>query len=448
VSKIASVLEDETDDDRAERALLERRRRAEQIADPERRKIEMDSVTQAETALKNWLTRRQADEVGANLFYKPRLKEELLKEGWCQLFDGHTDFGWKIQTEGPYGGGKFTFDQNGISSDPYHPGLVFTTIPFGGDLSLQFDFRAEKDSDVFLLLKTPPDPPGLNTSCYTFVLNSTLSSRPLGLLIGRHEYSLEELHEMRDNAADKEEGAWRSIKAVIDGNNCHFWIDNYPKTYIIPKPLRSGHVGFLVTRGKVQFQNILWQPNQTVPIFDTETMSGDLWRLSPETNFSGDHATGFRLSGGNVESLDTYRDYVLQMGYRQGMESGRSSLFLRALQNQDNTGYEISLQNFPQRKDRETARGVDAGSFRGLKDARYVRPQDMQWIYLTVAVMDRQMQTWIDGVPVCEIEDKNPINPKEDSSRGPFLKPGVIRLSVPQDNRSFQFRQLLVAPVP
>jgi hypothetical protein len=146
-----------------------------------------------------------------------------------------------------------------------------------------------------------------------------------------------------------------------------------------------------------------------------------------------------------VESEEVFGNYMLQMQYFQGNNSGRGSLFIRALPGQENTGYEISLQNFPSRKDREAAVGVDAGGFLGAQDARYVRAQDHQWTYLTVVAVDRQIQTWVNGVPVCGVTDRRGV--RENAAMGPFLEPGVIRLSVPKENDGFQFRRVIVSPV-
>ena len=453
---VSSILEEETEDEREIRELSLRRQQAEQIIDLERRQAELERIEQSETLRQNRLARRQANEVGADLFYFPRLTGQLLKDGWCQLFDGHTSFGWEIQTEGDYGGGKFTFGHHEICSDPYHPGMVYTKIPFG-DVSLQFDYWAETDSKALLLLKTPPDPADLNKDCYTFVLNSPLSDRPRGLLLGRHGLAFSELramYESWDAPTSQKEETWHSIRVVTDGHSIQVWMDKRPPmTFFVDKPILSGHIAFLVTKGTVRFQNILWQPNRAVAIFDTDNLAGEIpWRLSEKGEVTGNDNTGFRLLAGSIESKQVYDNHMLQMQYYQGANSGRSSLFLRSLPGQKDTGYEISLQNFPTRKDRETARGVDAGGFPPLEDARYIRAQDQQWTYLTVVAMNRQIQTWVNGVPVCEFMDRRnvreniPAN-QVDRRFDPFLKPGTIRFSVPQDNTNFQFRRLTVSSV-
>jgi hypothetical protein len=385
------------------------------------------------------------------LFYFPRLKERWLREGWCQLFDGHTDFGWKTQTEGnyagPWEGGKFTFGQGEISSDPRFPGLIYTQIPFG-DVNLRFDYWAEKDSRVFLLLKTPPDPADLNKSCYTFVLNSDQSYRPRGLLVGRHGHSLAELRDMRntwDDPMNEAEGTWHSVTVKIEESNIQFWLNKRtPITYYVEKPIQTGHIAFLVTKGKARFRNILWRPSLPVAIFDTENREERPWRLSEGGECVGNNEAGFSLLVGSIESKEVFENYVMQMQYRQGAISGKSSLRVRSVPEKENTGYAISLQNAPTRYDRETVRGVDAGAFLETADARYIRAQDQQWTYFTLVAMDRQMQTWVNGVPVCEIHEKRG---KKDALSAPFLNPGTIRLTVPTENDQFQFRHLTVSPM-
>ena len=449
-----SVLEDATEDEREERELQTRRQRIEQITDSVQQQMEMELLQRDEANRQNRLARRQRDEVGADLFYFPRLKEQLLQEGWCQLFDGHTDFGWKVQTEGPHGGGKFTFGQGEIVNDPLHPGMVYTEIPFG-DIHLRFDYWAEKDSEVLLLLKTPSNPGDLEKSCYTFVLNSSQSNRPRGLLLGRHELSIADLRAVRelwDNPTNTEEGSWHSVQVKTEGNDIQFWMDRRPATsYFDRESIRTGHVGFLVTKGRVRFQNILWRPSLSVSIFDTDNIiPGTPWQVLEGGEFTGNASSAFRLLTGSVESKEVYKDYILQMQYIQRNNSGRSSLFVRSLPGRVDTGYEISLQNFPLRKDRETAVGVDAGGFLNIKNARYIRAQDRQWTYLTVAAMGRQIQTWVNGVPVCSIHDRRTVRESvpTDRQRDPFLGPGTIRFSVPPENTEFQFRHLTVSPIP
>ena len=82
LGRLTAVLEELTEDDREERTLLVQRQRAEQIVDPERREAALKQVARDEAARQNRLESRTIDEVGADVFSIPRLKEQYLSTGW------------------------------------------------------------------------------------------------------------------------------------------------------------------------------------------------------------------------------------------------------------------------------------------------------------------------------------------------------------------------------
>ncbi|MDR3233596.1 MAG: DUF1080 domain-containing protein [Planctomycetaceae bacterium] len=437
-----SFFETKTEDDRLDGEIRAARRRAAAIAAPERKAAELKAVQQREEARKNWLERRSIAEQGAELFVIPKLRNEYLKGGWCQLFDGQTSFGWQIQNNGHYAGGQFAFENGEIKSDPYHPGLLFTKAQFG-NLTLRFDYKADADAEVMLLLKTPPNPNDLYSSCYSIILQSATRNRFCGLILGRQDYSINTEPSRQDG------GEWRSVTVQVDNSQLQFWIDRQnPVTYIDAKPIRYGHIGFLVAKGRASFRNILWKPSAPIRLFDADNDLQKTWRPLPKELQFADSAAEpghYRMSGGPgvVETLETFGNFVLQLEYYSGITSSRSGLFVRSRPGEAETGYEVSLQNFPTRQDRESSVGVDAGSFRGIKDARYVRATDGIWNYLTLSVTDRHCQTWINGVPVCEITDNR--RKKEHSTAGPFLEPGTLQFFAPQAGTSVQFRNLKIS---
>jgi hypothetical protein len=450
----AILTESETNDDRFERELRQERQKAEKIEDPDKRQKALDEVQRKEETRQLWLDQRQKTEQGADFFVVPPLKERLLKEGWCQLFDGQTSFGWQTPKTGYYSGGVFNFGSGEIQSNPLYPGLLYTTNQFG-DFSLRFDYQADPDDEVLLLLKTPPTPKDLYSSCYTVVLNSGRPDRPRGLILGRQQYSEDELRSLTDIQQREEAGAkndsgrlWHSFAAKFDRSQLILWVDRRePIIFLDPKPIQYGYVGLLVAKGNARFRNILWQPGAPMPVFDQyDKQKG--WRAESENvKFSQIQENVYRLTGGpgSIESLETFGNFVLQLEYYNGMTSSRSSLFFRSIPQQYQSGYEISLQNFPTRQDRDSMVGVDAGSFRDIKDARYVRPPDQEWNFLTLVAVDRHFQTWINGVPVCEITDSR--KAKEDSKEGPFLKAGTLQFYAPSEGTLIQYRNIKIAPM-
>ncbi|MDR3183290.1 MAG: DUF1080 domain-containing protein [Planctomycetaceae bacterium] len=433
-----TFFEAETEDERLNRELKQARIAAEAVADPDRRAAELEAVKKREESRKKWLERRSLAEYGAEPFITPILRSEYLQGGWCQLFDGKTDFGWQIQNSGHYAGGQFSFSDGEIKSDPYHPGLLLTQSQFG-PFALRFEYQSDDDAEVFLLLKTPPNPDDLHSSCYTVVLHSAIPMRSTGSILGRqNSYGDQE----RDNST------WRSITAQSDGSQLQLWIDRQnPVTLIDAKPIPYGHIGFLVAKGSARFRHIFWKPSAPLRLFDAANDPQKIWRQLPKNLQFGETADSgiFRLSGGPgvVETKETFGNFVLQLEYYNGITSSRAGLFFRSRPNEAETGYEVSLQNFPVREDRETSVGVDAGSFRGIKDARYVRVTDGVWNYLTLLAADRHFQTWINGVPVCEITDKR--RKKENSPTGPFLDAGTLQFFAPQSGSSLQFRNMKIS---
>ncbi|GHT22551.1 hypothetical protein FACS189419_05270 [Planctomycetales bacterium] len=436
--------ESETIDQQIDREIQEEHIRAASIADPDRKRQALDNVIERKNARRNWLKRRAEAEEGADFFIHPKLKQNFLESGWCQLFDGYTSFGWNTQDTGHYAGGKFYFENEEIISDPYHPGLIYTKAQFNS-IALRFEYCSEPDAEVFLLLKTPPNPDDLYTSCYTVVLNSAKASRSAGLLLGRQDKGIG-FDNMSRQGDEKE---WRSVVLQMDATHLQVWIDRQsPTNYVDTHPIFSGHIGFLVAKGEARFRNVFWQPAAPVTLFDPENNPKKTWKsLQPEIKLTYSPETGiYRLSGGSgvVESLETFDNFVLQFEYFSAITSAANSLFIRSLPGIPQSGYEISLQNFPTKRDREQNVGTDAGAFRRIQDARYVRALDQNWNFVTVLASGRHFQTWVNGVPVCEITDKRSV--KADWSKSPFLEPGTFQLFCGQSAASLQLRNIKIEP--
>jgi hypothetical protein len=158
---------------------------------------------------------------------------------------------------------------------------------------------------------------------------------------------------------------------------------------------------------------------------------------------------------GVIETKNSFDNFILQLEYNIIFSSARTGLFLRSVPREEQSGYEISIQNFPKRQDRDETVGVDAGSFRGQKNARYIRPDDHVWNYLTVVAVDRHFQTWVNGIPVCEMSDQRPSQPDKtghsgnssSGTSGTFLPSGTIQLLAPQEGTNVQFRNIRIMPI-
>ncbi len=441
----AGKSEEEIFNDDIKRARAE----AEQTEDAEARKRTLEAVERRVQKRQEYLEKRAKDEKGANFFDIPpslQLQERELRDGWCNLFDGKTLFGWRTQKEGPYGGGRFYVDNGELRSDPAHPGLVYTTNQFG-DATLKFEYQTDEDAEVILLVRTSPNPWDLNSSAYSIVLNSADYTQPPGTILGRHTLSVDQLkkgggRDAKSTTAVPIGKRWRRVSVLFEGTMLQVSIDKEePVTLYEAKPLACGYVGLLVAKGNARFRNMFWSPGSTVSLFDGINPDLDWRNFKPDiVKWKPTREITLSMTGGPgvVESVKQFDNFVLQFEYNMTFTSGRSGLFFRSTPREESTGYEISIQNFPRQEDRLSTKGVDVGSFRGLKNARYVKPDDQKWNYFTLVVVDRQFQTWVNGIPVCEWSV-----PKDKD----YIRSGTLQFLAPTDMTNVQFRNIRFAPI-
>ena len=91
---------------------------------------------------------------------KPNLlSKEELDDGWIQLFDGETLFGWSAGSKADW-----KVADGVVSVTSGEPGLLHTTSEFG-DFVLRVDFRAERN-EQWHFLGTPAVPKSPTVDCY------------------------------------------------------------------------------------------------------------------------------------------------------------------------------------------------------------------------------------------------------------------------------------------
>jgi hypothetical protein len=425
---------------------------------------------------KQFLARQAESLAGADVFEIDsalQLSRRDLEDGWCNLFDGKTFFGWRVQKDGFYGGGRFTIEDGEICSDPQHPGMLYTTNQFG-DSTISFEYCVDDDTELFFLYRTSPNPHDLHSSCYTIVLNSSERMRPRGTILGRVKLDREQIRSItaydRNDSNDSEKdqkAVWRRARVSCDGGMITCTIDRQiPTTLMDISPIGRGYIGLLVTRGKARFRNIIWRPGMSYPLFDGIEID-DSWRYRRGTMAVTAANLTMQLRGGPgvIESIETFSDFVLQFEYRITNVSGKAGLFFRSNPREEKSGYEISLQNFPTRKERDDFFAIDAGSFVGRKSGRYVGTEDMKWNHFTLSAIDRQFQTWVNGVPVCEMTDKSKL-PKTITvvkardtvdgkdvldymlpNKDEFHKNGTIQFYLPTDMSNIDLRNVKISKI-
>lgn len=109
------------------------------------------------------------------------LPRELLAEGWIQLFDGETLFGWR-----PVGESKWQVEDGEIRTDGAKPGFLVSTTEWG-DYELSLDFRAPEKTNSGVFLRTPAEPKDPARDCYELNIAPADNPFPTGSFVGRQK---------------------------------------------------------------------------------------------------------------------------------------------------------------------------------------------------------------------------------------------------------------------
>src|SRR5258708_29343237 len=112
-----------------------------------------------------------------------------IDDGWIQLFDGETLFGWSPGSEADW-----KVADGVISVTSGKPGLLHTTSEFG-DYVLKVDFRAPKETNSGIFLRTPAVPKSPTVDCYEAnIPDPSISPNPTGSLAGHKKGSVKKVN--------------------------------------------------------------------------------------------------------------------------------------------------------------------------------------------------------------------------------------------------------------
>ena len=367
------------------------------------------------------------------------------------LFDSRTWMGWRVQKDGPYGGGRFTIENGAFCSDPAHPGLLLTTGQFS-DFILEFEMQVEDESDVFLLIRTSPSPNNLATSCFAIVLAAS-SAHPERLpcsILGRRMVSSQYEDYNKKNA----DGTypWIRFNVYAKGKmirvNSGLYLNNDCQD---EESVRRGYLGFLVTRGKVRFRNIKWNPSQTLPLFTQGNRSLNLWNPPEETATFAVHSdsTELRLHGGPgiLETQMNFDNFILRAEFNTDGSESLGDIFFRCLPGEMLAGYRCSIDNRPLENGTIRTLGERTGSLVPLKEARNVGAQNGQWNSLIIKAVDNHFQTWVNGIQTVDYTDRRPEDTSENPQKGLRLKEGTIQIQGRSLGSALKFKSVEIAPV-
>ena len=362
------------------------------------------------------------------------LTDDQVRDGWLQLFDGETLFGWQ-----PTSDADWAVVDGAIRVKSGQPGFLMTTSQFA-DYELHVEYRAPAETNSGVFLRTPVKPSNPATVCYELNIAPASNPFPTGSFVGREKASA-------TNDTDSEE--WHSFDVRAEGGRFAVKLDGEPVLeYQDKSPIHIGHIGLQLNKGEVWFRNIRLKPLGLKPIFNGKDLEGWNTKRAELSKFDVTNAGELRVVNGRgqLESNDRYGDFLLQLECKSNGDNLNSGVFFRCIPGELMNGYECQIHNGI--RDGDPTKPIDCGTggvFR-RQNARRVMSRDHEWFAMSVLANGPHVATWVNGVQVADWTDTRP--PHENPRNGLRLEPGTLCIQGHDPTTDLLFRALRIVELP
>jgi hypothetical protein len=360
------------------------------------------------------------------------LTAEEVADGWILLFDGETDFGWQANNKA-----NWEVADGVISVSEGDQGLLATTSEFA-DYVLKVDFRADKNTNSGLFLRTPFRPTDPASDCYELNIAPDDNPFPTGSFV------------KRQRATDAHTtGKWQTFEARLLGPHCQVKLDGrVVLDYTDPRPLGRGGIGLQLNSGAIEFRNIKLKPLGLKPLFNGRDLSG--WKPFPGKpsvySVTPEGYLNVKNGPGQLESDERFGDFVLQLEVFVNGEKRNSGVFFRSVPGEFSNGYESQIHNGYADDDRTRPLDFGTGAIYRRQKARRVVANDFEWFSKTLVVSGKHIAVWVNGYQVTDWADERA--PAKNPREGLRTEPGTIILQGHDPTTDISFRNLNAAELP
>ena len=368
------------------------------------------------------------------------LNETRLQDGWIQLFDGQTLFGWT-----PGNDINWHVNDNGdIEASQGEAGLLLTSVPFA-DFELQCDYWMESGGNSGIFLRTPANPSDPGRDCYELNICDSHPKYKTGSLVARAQPS---------RAVTGEE-EWKSFHVTARGNRIRVRLDGEEILDFTDETdsLRtSGFIGLQKNEGLIRFRNLFLRPLGARPVFNGTDLTN--WRPVP-----GSHST-FSLSDhgqltvkggpGFLETTDSWDDFLLQFSAKTNAPGLNGGVFFRLIPGTveaPSNGYELQIENVFLNDDRRQPKDrAGTGAIFRRNQARWVIPDDEELFFTTLIAHGPRISAWVNGIQVTDWEDTRRLH--DNPRRGRRETAGPMSLQGHDESTDISFGEFRVASYP
>lgn len=360
------------------------------------------------------------------------LTPKEISDGWILLFDGETDFGWKAANRADW-----KVSDGVISVSEGEQGLLCTTSEFA-DYLLKVDFRAGRQTNSGVFLRTPAKPTDPASDCYELNIAPDDNPFPTGSFVKRQR--AEDAHTT---------GQWQTFEVLARAGHFQVKLDGKQVLdYVDPSPPRRGFIGLQLNSGPIEFRNIKLKPLGLEPIFNGRDLAG--WKEYPDkksvfsVNSQGE--LNIKNGPGQLESEQRFGDFVLQAQVFVNGDKRNSGIFFRSIPGEYSNGYESQIHNGYADDDRTRPLDFGTGAIYRRQKARKVVSNDFEWFSKMLVVSGNHIAVWVNGYQVTDWADNRA--PSKNPREGLRTEPGTFILQGHDPTTDISFRNLKAVEMP
>ena len=357
-------------------------------------------------------------EVTADDLRQSRLESDRAAEGWVRLFDGHTLFGWEIA-----GGSDWRVRDGSIVADGGTPGLLCTSVDWS-DFELSLQYRCDDATNSGVFLRTPLEPQDVATDCYEINIAPVDDPFPTGSVVKRQKRTETPPNDDATDSSDDSGDGWHALTATIDGGTLEVRIDGVTTSRLEgPATVTTGRIGLQYRRGAIEFRDVQLRPLNLRSLIDPELSQ---WKRYPDMSGEFRYDDGIVVDGGKtqLETRDTFGDFVMVARYRLAADDTNTGIFFRSIPGDEMMGYECQVNDAIADGNPLTPADCGTGGIFRRQDARVIigRPDTFNTVVLNASGL--RMAGWVDGVQVSNWYDDR--KPDENPRRGSRTDAGTI----------------------
>jgi hypothetical protein len=334
-------------------------------------------------------------------------------EGWIQLFDGGSLFGWTQEA------GTWQIVNGVLISDAALDSRLRTDAAFS-DFDLKIEARFVGGPGTLLLRADPqsePAQPGFSLSLADGTLDGVNGAGARGA------------------GANLAAGAWHAYEVRADGAHLIASVDGNVTADWTNKKNRVGYFELEVPHGtRFELRSATLKPLDLHRVYNGSNLDG--WRAvappAPESksklklpipglsnkpkppksvHWSGENSISGAGGEGQLETAQTYDDFILQFAAKSSPgskeEQTASGLFFRGVAGKTDSGYLVSTET-AKGNEPQNAKHSGPGSLVQLSKARPVAIADGQYFNGTIDVRNHRLCIWINGKLVTDYYDSRP----------------------------------------